>query len=347
MTTPTTQTPTNPTTGAASCATATLEQVQRLRSSLLAAIEPVIVGQRDVIDDLLIALVSGGHCLLEGVPGLAKTLLVKTLARAVALDFGRIQFTPDLMPADIVGTEVLEDDRTGGSRRLRFLPGPIFRNVLLADEINRAPPKTQSALLEAMQEMQVTVGGVSHPLPQPFFVLATRNPIEQEGTYPLPEGQLDRFMFMIRVDYPDGGEELEIVRRTTGPAPRPIAPAVDGGALAAAADLVRAMPVSEHVMRRAVDLVRSTRPTAKESPDWLRGLVRYGAGPRASQFLVLAAKARAALEGRPCAEVRDVNRAAPGVLRHRLVTTFEAESEGIRPDAIIERLLGAEAPRRA
>jgi MoxR-like ATPase len=178
-------------------------------------------------------------------------------------------------------------------------------------------------------------------------VLATRNPIEQEGTYPLPEGQLDRFMFMIRVDYPDGGEELEIVRRTTGPAPRPIAPAVDGGALAAAADLVRAMPVSEHVMRRAVDLVRSTRPTAKESPDWLRGLVRYGAGPRASQFLVLAAKARAALEGRPCAEVRDVNRAAPGVLRHRLVTTFEAESEGIRPDAIIERLLGAEAPRRA
>jgi len=346
--TPATSAPsTSPAASGTASAGATLEQVERLRSRLLAAIEPVVVGQRAVIDDVLVALVSGGHCLLEGVPGLAKTLLVKSIAQAVSLDFGRIQFTPDLMPADIVGTEVLEDDRAGGGRRLRFLPGPIFRNVLLADEINRAPPKTQSALLEAMQETQVSVGGVSHPLPRPFFVLATRNPIEQEGTYPLPEGQLDRFMFMIRVEYPDGGEEMEIVRRTTGPAPRPIAPAVDGAALAAAAELVRAMPVSEHVMRRAVDLVRSTRPTSKESPDWLRGLVRYGAGPRASQFLVLAAKARAALEGRPCPEVRDVNRAAPAVLRHRLVTTFEAESEGIRPDAIIERLLGAESPRGA
>ena len=332
---------------ATTSAAAALEQVARLRSTLLEAVGGVIVGQREVLDDVLVALVSGGHCLLEGVPGLAKTLLVKSLAGAMSLDFGRIQFTPDLMPADIVGTDVLEENRADGSRRPRFLPGPLFHNVVLADEINRAPPKTQSALLEAMQEMQVTVGGVCHGLPRPFFVLATRNPIDQEGTYPLPEGQLDRFMFMIRVDYPDGAEELEIVQRTTGPEPGPVRPVIDRESLAAAARLVRAMPVSEHVMRRAVDLVRSTRPAATESPAWLRELVRYGAGPRASQFLVLAAKARAALEGRPCAEVRDVNRSAAAVLRHRLVTTFEAESEGIRPDAIIERLLGSDGPRRA
>jgi MoxR-like ATPase len=317
---------------------AALAATGRLKARFLAALEPVIVGQADVLGDLLAAIVCGGHCLLEGVPGLAKTLIVKSLAQSLALDFGRIQFTPDLMPADIIGTDVLEEDRAGG-RRPRFLPGPIFKNVLLADEINRAPPKTQSAVLEAMQEGQVTVGGVCHPLPDPFFVLATRNPIEQEGTYPLPEGQLDRFMFLIRVDYPDGDDELEIVRRTTGPAVAPIEPVIDRVALAEAARLVRSMPVAEHVMRRAVGLARATRPGAPEAPEWISSLVRYGAGPRASQFLVLAAKAHAALDGRPCAEIRDVDRAAPAVLRHRLVTTFEADSDGVTPDSIIARLL--------
>ena len=297
--------------------TAALAEAGRLRNRFLAAVEPVIVGQRDVLDDLFVAILCGGHCLLEGVPGLAKTLVVKSLAQALALDFGRIQFTPDLMPADIIGTDVLEQDPSGG-RRLRFLPGPIFKNVLLADEINRAPPKTQSAVLEAMQERQVTVGGGCHALPDPFFVLATRNPIEQEGTYPLPEGQLDRFMFLIRVDYPGGADELEIVRRTTGPTAAPIAPVIDRAALEAASRIVRAMPVAEHVMRHAVELVRATRPEAAEAPSWLRELVRYGAGPRASQFLVLAAKARAALDGRPCAEIRDVMRAAAPVLRHQI-----------------------------
>ena len=319
---------------------AALAAAARLKERFLAAVEPVIVGQRDVLGDLLAAIVCGGHCLLEGVPGLAKTLIVKSLAQSLTLDFGRIQFTPDLMPADIIGTDVLEEDRAGG-RRPRFLPGPIFKNVLLADEINRAPPKTQSAVLEAMQEGQVTVGGVCHPLPDPFFVLATRNPIEQEGTYPLPEGQLDRFMFLIRVDYPSGDDELEIVRRTTGPAAAPVAPVIDRAALAEAARLVRSMPVAEHVMRRAVALARATRPGVPEAPEWLSSLVRYGAGPRASQFLVLAAKAHAALDGRPCAEIRDVERSAPAVLRHRLVTTFEADSDGVTPDAIIARLLDA------
>jgi len=344
-----------------------LAEVASLKQRLIDAVAPVIVGQSAVLDGVLAALVSGGHCLLEGVPGLAKTLLVKSCVQALALDFGRVQFTPDLLPADITGTEVLEEFGSGdgahaaatvagravggaagsGGRRLRFLPGPIFRNVLLADEINRAPPKTQSALLEAMQEGHVTSGGTTHPLPQPFLLLATRNPIEQEGTYPLPEGQLDRFMFQLQVDYPDATEELEIVRRTTGPEPPAIAPVVDRALLARATELVRSLPVSEHVMRRAVELARSTRPTAAESPAWLRRLVRFGAGPRASHFLVMAAKAAAALDGRPCAEPRDVHRAAAAVLRHRLVTTFEAESEGIRPDAIIDRLLGRDAPSGA
>jgi MoxR-like ATPase len=339
--------PAPPSPSPAVSAAAALRQAADFRSRVLEAVAPVIVGQRRLLDDLLVAVVSGGHCLLEGVPGLAKTLLVKSLARALALDFGRIQFTPDLMPADITGTEVLDEDPADGRRRPRFLPGPVFHNLILADEINRAPPKTQSALLEAMQEGHVTAGGTCHPLPRPFLVLATRNPIDQEGTYPLPEGQLDRFMFLLRVDYPTGDDEFEIVRRSTGPAAAPIAAAVERETLAAVCDTVRAIPVSDHVMRCAVGIVRATRPGAAESPEWLRGLVRYGAGPRAAQFLVLAAKAAAALDGRPCVEVRDVHRAAAAVLRHRLVTTFEAESEGIRPDAIIDRLLGEQVARSA
>jgi len=324
---------------AAADARAALDAVVATRSRLHEALAPVIVGQQAVLDDMIATLLCGGHCLIEGVPGLAKTLMVKSLADALALDFGRIQFTPDLMPADITGTDVLEDDRAAGTRRLRFLPGPLFKNVLLADEINRAPPKTQSALLEAMQEMQVTVGGECHPLPRPFFVLATRNPIEQEGTYPLPEGQLDRFMVMLRVEYPDRDDEMEIVRRTTGAAQAAVAPVVDREALARAAELVRAIPVAEHVLHAAIDLVRATRPGSSGAPAWMAEQIRYGAGPRASQFLVLFAKAHAALAGRPCVEVHDVLRAAPAVLRHRLVRSFMAESEDISVDSIIDRLL--------
>ncbi len=326
-------------------ARAALADVARLRERFVAAVAPVIVGQREVIDDMLAVMLCGGHCLLEGVPGLAKTLLVRSLAAALDLQFGRIQFTPDLMPADITGTEVLDPDggdlgAGGGRRQLRFLPGPLFHNVVLADEINRAPPKTQSALLEAMQELQVTVGGVRHPLPRPFFVLATRNPIEQEGTYPLPEGQLDRFMAMLRIDYPGRDDELEIVRRTTAAAGPAVERVIDGESLARAAAVVRALPVAEHVLAAAIDLVRATRPGTSDAPTWIGEWVRYGCGPRASQYLVLSAKAHAALAGRPCVEVHDIVRAAPAVLRHRLVRSFAAETDGIDPDQLVARLLG-------
>jgi MoxR-like ATPase len=338
-------------TRAAAEARAALADVASLRERLVAALAPVIVGQGQVIDDMLAVMLCGGHCLLEGVPGLAKTLLVRSLAAALDLRFGRIQFTPDLMPADITGTEVLDivppGPEAGGERRhLRFLPGPLFHNVVLADEINRAPPKTQSALLEAMQEAQVTIGGVRHPLPQPFFVLATRNPIEQEGTYSLPEGQLDRFMMMIRVAYPSRDDELEIVRRMTTGSPAVVERAIDGASLARAAAVVRALPVAEHVLATAIDLVRATRPESPEAVPWIREWVRYGCGPRASQFLVLSAKAHAALAGRPCVEVHDIMRAAPAVLRHRLVRSFAAETDGIDPDHIITRLLADHAPRK-
>jgi MoxR-like ATPase len=332
-------------------ARAALADVAGLRDRLTAALAPVIVGQHTVIDDVLAVVLCGGHCLLEGVPGLAKTLLVRSLAAALDLGYGRIQFTPDLMPADITGTEVLDAvegdiDGAGSRRQLRFLPGPLFHNIVLADEINRAPPKTQSALLEAMQEMQVTVGGVRHPLPRPFFVLATRNPIEQEGTYPLPEGQLDRFMALLTVGYPDRDDELEIVRRTTGTEVIAVGRVVDAASLARAAAVVRAMPVAEHVLATAIDVVRATRPGAPGAPPWMGEWVRHGAGPRASQCLVLSAKAHAALAGRPCVEVHDVLRAAPAVLRHRLVRSFTAETEGIDADQIIARLLADLGPRK-
>ena len=308
------------------------------------AVSRSIVGQRDVLEQLLVAILCRGHVLLEGVPGLAKTLMVRSLARSLSLDFGRIQFTPDLMPADITGTEVLEGD-SGGARRHRFVAGPIFCQLLLADEINRSPPKTQSALLEAMQEGQVTAGGTTHPLPRPFIVLATENPIEQEGTYRLPEGQLDRFLAMVRVDYPTPRDELEIVRRTTGCDASESTAVVTPEELAAATALVRAVPMAEHVMAACVDLARATRPTDAAAPPWIGGLVEWGAGPRASQSLAVAAKARAAIAGKPCVELSDVVSVAHPVLRHRLVLSFEARADGMTADAVVDRLLAEMRPR--
>jgi MoxR-like ATPase len=299
----------------------------------------VIVGQQRVIEELLIALFAGGHGLLVGVPGLAKTLMIRTLADCLSLDFSRIQFTPDLMPADITGTEVIQEDKATGNRSLRFLPGPIFGNVILADEINRTPPKTQAALLEAMQEHQVTVGGERRVLAEPFFVLATQNPIEQEGTYPLPEAQLDRFMLSILVDYPSEEEELEIVKQTTSDA-KPAASAVlSAEEIVALGALVRRVPVADHVLRYALQLARRTRRGDPDAPKFIAEFVQWGAGPRASQCLVLAAKARAALHGRHCADIEDVQAVAPAVLRHRIVTNFNAEAEAITTDEIVRRLL--------
>jgi MoxR-like ATPase len=320
------------------------DTVAGLTERLLQSVSRAVVGQRDVLEQLLVAILCRGHVLLEGVPGLAKTLMVRSLARALSLDFGRIQFTPDLMPADITGNDVLDASSDGG-RRHRFVAGPIFCQLLLADEINRSPPKTQSALLEAMQEGQVTVGGVTHPLPRPFLVLATQNPIEQAGTYPLPEGQLDRFLAMIRVDYPNPTDELEIVRRTTGSEPGEATPVVSGEELARASALVRAMPMADHVMQACVDLARATRPHEGSSTGWIAGMVEWGAGPRASQSLALAAKAGALLAGKPCVEIADVVAVAHPVLRHRLVLSFEARGEGVTADAIIDRLLSELRPR--
>ena len=308
---------------------------------LRAAVHQVIVGQDRVIDEVLVALVCGGHALIEGVPGLAKTLLVSTLARSMSLGFSRIQFTPDLMPSDMTGTEVIEEDRSTGTRRLRFVPGPIFSNVILADEINRTPPKTQSALLEAMQERQVTVGGVNHQLPEPFFVLATQNPIEQEGTDPLPEAQLDRFMLQIMIGYPTADEEAEIVRRTTGARTQPPAAVIGADDVRAMQALVREVPVADHVVRYALRLVRSTRqdPAAGGQPLKVMEYVSWGAGPRASQFLVLAAKARALLAGSPAATADDVRAVARPVLRHRIQLNFNAQADRVGVDQVIEEML--------
>ncbi|MFQ5845466.1 MAG: AAA family ATPase, partial [Planctomycetota bacterium] len=311
------------------------EAHERLR----AEIGKVIVGQEKVVSELLLAIFSQGHCILEGVPGLAKTLLVSTLARSLSLEFNRIQFTPDLMPADITGTEVIEEDRTSGTRAFRFIQGPVFANVILADEINRTPPKTQAALLEAMQERQVTVGGERHGLPDPFFVLATQNPIEQEGTYPLPEAQQDRFMFKIKVHYPSWDEEREVVRSTTADLEPSVEPLLTGPEMLAMQRSVRRVPAADHVIEYAMRLVRRTRVGEGDAPDYVSENVSWGAGPRACQFLVLGAKARAALDGRATTTTEDVRAVAHPVLRHRILTNFAAESARITSDHLVDRLL--------
>jgi MoxR-like ATPase len=297
-----------------------------------------IVGQHEVIEQLLIALFARGHCLLVGVPGLAKTMMIRTLADALSLEFNRIQFTPDLMPADITGTEVIQENRTTGGREFRFLPGPVFANILLADEINRTPPKTQAALLEAMQEQQVTVGGQRHALPNPFFVLATQNPIEQEGTYPLPEAQLDRFLFMVLVDYPNESEELEIVKRTTSDVTTKLTATLSAEDVLELSHIVRRVPVADHLARYAIQFARRTRVGEAGVPEMVRSYVSWGAGPRASQNLILAAKARAVLHGRYCVSGDDIRAVAAPVLRHRIVTNFNAEADGIKPDDIVAHL---------
>ncbi len=302
-------------------------------------LERVIVGQRQVIEQILIAMFARGHCLLVGVPGLAKTLLIRSLADTLSLKFSRIQFTPDLMPSDITGTEVIQEDRSTGQRTFRFLPGPVFANIVLADEINRTPPKTQAALLEAMQEHQVTAGGQRHRLEEPFFVLATQNPIEQEGTYPLPEAQLDRFMFQIQVDYPTREEELEIVQRTTADVEEKLQPTLSAQEILELQHIVRRVPVSPHVAQMAVDLVRMSRPQEDQAPEFVRQYVSWGAGPRASQFLVLGGKARAVLHGRHYVSRQDVLAVAPPVLRHRIMPNFNAEAEGISSDDLVRRLM--------
>ncbi|GBC99086.1 ATPase RavA [bacterium HR17] len=316
-----------------------VERIAAVREAIVGELRKVIVGQTQVIEQLLIALLAKGHGLLIGVPGLAKTLLVSTLARVLDLTFKRIQFTPDLMPSDILGTDVLQEDPETGRRRFEFLPGPIFANIVLADEINRAPPKTQSALLEAMQERKVTVGGRTYELPQPFFVLATQNPIEMEGTYPLPEAQLDRFLFSIVLDYPSADEEEAIVHLTTSAYEPALRVAMGRAELLQAQELVRQVPVPERVGKYAVQLVRATRPKEPIAPDFVRQWVQWGAGPRASQALMLGAKARALLHGRTAASAEDVRAIALPVLRHRLVLNFAAEADSITPEHIIAKLL--------
>lgn len=309
--------------------------------ALRAEIARVIIGQDAVVEELLIGLFARGHVLLVGVPGLAKTLLVSTVSRILTLSFRRIQFTPDMMPSDITGTDILQDDPETGRRKFAFIAGPIFAHIILADEINRTPPKTQAALLEAMQERHVTAGGHRYALPDPFFVLATQNPIEQEGTYPLPEAQLDRFMLNVRVPYPTPAEELEILRATTGDAAHEPRPLLSGEQILALQHLVRRVPVAEHLFIYARDLVRASRPDQPEATPTVKRCVSWGAGPRAGQSLVLAAKARAVLHGRHHAGLADVRAVARPVLRHRILTTFHAEAEGTGPDQIVEHLLEA------
>jgi MoxR-like ATPase len=308
---------------------------QRLQAEL----GKVIVGQSRVIEELLIAIFARGHCLMQGVPGLAKTLLISTLGRALDLSFHRIQFTPDLMPSDITGTDILQEDPQTGRRRFEFQKGPTFTNLLLADEINRTPPKTQAALLQAMMERQVSAGSKTYDLPDPFFVLATQNPIEQEGTYPLPEAQLDRFMFMVTVHYPTRDEELEVLKRTTGAARPSIDRVLTAGQIGQLQEIVRRVPVGDHVFQFAVEIARMTRPNEPGASDFVRHWLSWGAGPRAGQFLILAGKARALMLGRLHVTLEDIEAVAPPVLRHRLVPNFNAEAEGISVEQIIEKIL--------
>lgn len=315
------------------------QELAQGREQIIREIGKVIVGQQEVIEQLLIALFSRGHCLFVGVPGLAKTLLVRTLARVLDLKFSRIQFTPDLMPSDITGTDIMQGDADTGRRSLQFVPGPIFANIVLADEINRTPPKTQSALLQAMQEQQVTAGGRTYHLDAPFFVLATQNPIEQEGTYPLPEAQLDRFMLNVYLDYPSEKEEQEIVETTTSNYEPELVNVMSGEAIVRLQRVVRDVPVSPTVRDYAVRLARATRPNAPDAPDFVQEWIRWGAGPRASQCLVLGAKARALMRGRYSVSRQDVRAVALPALRHRIITSFNAEAEGVRRPEIIRRLL--------
>jgi MoxR-like ATPase len=316
-----------------------VRKLQKAYEEIRKQLAKVIVGQDMVIEELLIAMFSRGHCMLEGVPGLAKTLMISTLSRSLSLAFSRIQFTPDLMPSDITGTEVIEENRSTGAREFKFIQGPLFANVVLADEINRTPPKTQAALLEAMQERQVTVGRVRHRLDDPFFVLATQNPIEQEGTYPLPEAQQDRFMFKVFVRYPKFDEEFEIARRTTSVASEEIQPVLSGDQIIELQKLVRKVPVSDHVIRYALALVRQTRIGEPGVPKFIRDWLSWGAGPRAVQNLILGSKARALLYGRVHVQTDDIQALAYPVLRHRILTNFTAASEGISPDTVIKKLL--------
>jgi len=319
-----------------------VERVKEAYNQIRTELAKVIVGQDDVIEELLVTLFARGHCLLVGVPGLAKTLLINSLSRVLSLTFKRIQFTPDLMPSDITGTDIIQEDPETGRRRFVFLHGPVFANMILADEINRTPPKTQAALLEAMQEHRVTAGGRTYTLEEPFFVMATQNPIEQEGTYPLPEAQLDRFMFEIRIDYPSEPEEMDILKRTTSSYEGDLQHALSGADIMHIQKLVRRVPVADHVYRYAMSLARNTRVTGNardEAPDFIRESLAWGAGPRASQYLILGGKARAILTGRFHVTTDDIRACALPVLRHRLVTNFNAESQGITADDIVEKLL--------
>ena len=323
-----------------------LEKLSEAYKSVRAELSKVIVGQNEVIEQLMIAIFARGHCLLEGVPGLAKTLMISTLARTLNLDFSRIQFTPDLMPSDIVGTEVIQEDKATGSREFKFLHGPVFSNIVLADEINRTPPKTQAALLEAMQEKQVTIGGERRALPSPFFVLATQNPIEQEGTYTLPEAQQDRFMFKVFVKYPSYDEEFQIAATTTSDISTDVNQVLSGEEILRLQELVRRVPVPAHLIHFALRIVRATRVLEGDCPEFIQESVSWGAGPRGVQNLLLGCKARAVLEGRSYATTEDLRAVAKPVLRHRVITNFNAESSGITSDDVIDRLL-TEIPERS
>ena len=318
---------------------AVLEELAKARKSFFSEVGKVVIGQQEILDHILIALLARGHSLIVGVPGLAKTLIIKTLSDVLDLSFKRIQFTPDLMPSDITGTELIDVDQNTGQRSFRFYQGPIFANIVLADEINRTPPKTQAALLEAMQEHKVTAGGKTYDLDEPFFVLATQNPIAQEGTYPLPEAQLDRFMFNLNIEYPSTEDEVSIVRETTTPEIQSLNAVITKPEIATYQDLVRRVPVADNVVEYAVKLVGATRPNSSTAPEFIQQSVDWGAGPRASQYLVLGAKAKAILDGRPSPNINDIQSLALPILRHRVLPNFNAEAEGLKVEDILNRLL--------